>query len=100
MASSWFLLARREGVEPPTFWFVARHSIQLSYRRKRGRIIRAGLTCVNFPVPSSQGVRARALFGASMLLLFIAVVRLSLRKLRKKLFKKPTEQGDSDECRW
>lgn len=24
------LLARPEGLEPPTFWFVARHSIQLS----------------------------------------------------------------------
>ena len=28
-----FLLARPEGLEPPTFWFVARHSIQLSYER-------------------------------------------------------------------
>ena len=26
-------LVRRKGLEPPTFWFVARHSIQLSYRR-------------------------------------------------------------------
>ena len=26
-------LARRKGFEPPTFWFVAKHSIQLSYRR-------------------------------------------------------------------
>ena len=25
-----FLLARRKGFEPPTFWFVAKHSIQLS----------------------------------------------------------------------
>ena len=24
---------RRKGLEPPTFWFVVRHSIQLSYRR-------------------------------------------------------------------
>ena len=24
---------RRKGLEPPTFWFVAKHSIQLSYRR-------------------------------------------------------------------
>ena len=28
-----FYLARQEGLEPPTFWFVAKHSIQLSYWR-------------------------------------------------------------------
>ena len=27
-------LARQEGLEPPTFWFVAKHSIRLSYWRK------------------------------------------------------------------
>ncbi len=26
-------LARGEGLEPPTFWFVAKHSIRLSYQR-------------------------------------------------------------------
>ena len=26
-------LVRRKGLEPPTYWFVASHSIQLSYRR-------------------------------------------------------------------
>ena len=26
-------MARQEGLEPPTFWFVAKHSIQLSYWR-------------------------------------------------------------------
>ena len=28
-----FLLVRRKGLEPPTYWFVVSHSIQLSYRR-------------------------------------------------------------------
>ena len=30
MDSLFFLLARRKGLEPLTFWFVAKHSIQLS----------------------------------------------------------------------
>ena len=28
-----FRLARLKGLEPPTYWFVASHSIQLSYSR-------------------------------------------------------------------
>ena len=26
-------MVRQKGLEPPTFWFVAKHSIQLSYSR-------------------------------------------------------------------
>ena len=29
-----FLLVRLEGLEPPTYWFVANPSIQLSYNRR------------------------------------------------------------------
>ena len=28
-----FFMVRRKGFEPPTYWFVASYSIQLSYRR-------------------------------------------------------------------
>ena len=28
-------MARWEGIEPPTSWFVARHSIELSYQRAK-----------------------------------------------------------------
>ena len=34
--SNWvgsFILVRLKGFEPPTYWFVASHSIQLSYSR-------------------------------------------------------------------
>ena len=29
------IMVRWKGLEPPTFWFVAKHSIQLSYQRIR-----------------------------------------------------------------
>ena len=34
-----FHLVRLEGLEPPTFWFVAKHSIQLSYWRIRSLLM-------------------------------------------------------------
>ena len=34
-----FYLVRLKGFEPPTFWFVAKHSIQLSYSRKLYRLL-------------------------------------------------------------
>ena len=33
-------MARVEGFEPPTAWFVARYSIQLSYTRAEDNILR------------------------------------------------------------
>ena len=34
-----FVVARQEGFEPPTLWFVARYSIQLSYWRISATVI-------------------------------------------------------------
>ena len=47
-------MARWEGVEPPTFWFVARCSIQLSYQRVGAvlsvwRLIRSTVRCLLSP---------------------------------------------------
>ena len=39
-------VARRKGFEPPTFWFVAKHSIRLSYRRVRNRLLRYSLSII------------------------------------------------------
>lgn len=47
---------RPEGFEPPTYWFVARHSIQLSYGRVATRIATgASLSILNRKAPSSGG---------------------------------------------
>ena len=49
MCPVWTLknMARPEGVEPPTAWFVARYSIQLSYGRiqERRDFMDGSLTC-------------------------------------------------------
>ena len=39
VAKSLKRVARPRGVEPPTFWFVARRSIQLSYGRAVKRLL-------------------------------------------------------------
>lgn len=42
-----YRVVRTEGLEPPTLWFEARCSIQLSYVRIGVRILRDFLTIVN-----------------------------------------------------
>ena len=46
-----FVVARQEGFEPPTLWFVARYSIQLSYWR-----ISATVTLYHFAFDLSRGI--------------------------------------------
>jgi hypothetical protein len=48
-------LARPEGFEPPTPWFVAKYSIQMSYGRSRGRII-AKTSAPSYPLFAFNGL--------------------------------------------
>ncbi len=66
------MMVRPEGVEPPTYWFVASCSIQLSYGRTLQncsnllRIPEMGLRIKGFNGPAlSLASRAHCLFGDS-----------------------------------
>ena len=48
-----FEVARLEGFEPPTAWFVARYSIQLSYRRFEAAIMSAPSKAVKTSSPDT-----------------------------------------------
>ena len=61
------ILVRRKGLEPPTYWFVASHSIQLSYRRVRTQ--RAPIYYHNAPQIASTFFENREKFSAAPLVL-------------------------------
>ena len=53
-------MARMEGFEPPTAWFVARYSIQLSYMRVSGVIDSQQDYLSKFFVPAIQTTSSQA----------------------------------------
>ena len=61
------ILVRWKGLEPPTYWFVASHSIQLSYRRVRTQ--RAPIYYHNAPQIASTFFENREKFSAAPLVL-------------------------------
>ena len=63
-----FGMARPEGFEPPTTWFVARYSIQLSYGRsvREPVILRVFRSFVNFLPEPHIAVRIRLGYNARL----------------------------------
>lgn len=64
------IVARPEGVEPPTSWSVAMHSIQLSY----------GRSVLKFPIRRAEASAKAEAMGANESLIYYIGSPLSIRK--------------------